>query len=900
MYLLIIALLSVISIGFFWIEWRLSGYFKEVNILKRTYAETKKLEIKNKILQIKDYIQWVQFNPAQPLAKSLATQVGKLKFPGLNSGATARKSPDRLLKALKESVSHSLVPINLFFDSGKLACAFSPFGTTGNGWSAETGTMVRNGLRNENSSGKFILTLYKPAGKIDSTLEAVAYFDHTTLPGYIIASVLTSEYFDRVLREYILDTVSRSRYPLNENVFINSFDGKALVTNGQYKRPPVDILLTGDLKWMEIFRVQQSSAKHQAGIYYSYPWKKLPTGNISLKTSYFSYYPQWKWIIGTGFHEDDVNSEIELNRRALYADMRRDLINISLYLVLSSFLCYLFVLFFSKRLTKNIKLFTDFFEKAETENILIDESLLHYSEFTRIAAKANHMIMERQRTETALLKSEEKFSKAFRNSPDAIIITEFSGNIFEVNESMERISGYSREELIGKSIIDICLWTNSSDRGHYLELLQEHGRVQNIEFSFRKKSGELITGLISGEIIEFGGCRYILSVIRDITAYKNMEQALLGLEHRFRETLENVNLISILLDLTGKITFCNSYLLELTGYTSEEVLGKNWFRLFIPDSHPEVEKIFVDNLQASRIIPFNENEILTKNGETRIIHFSNTLLRDAKGNVIGTTSIGEDITERIKAADEILKLNFELESRVKERTHQLESINKELESFSYSISHDLRAPLRAIYGFSQILASRHRPTLNDEGRQYMDYIVEASIRMETLINDLLQYSRLGRKGVVLHPVSIKSVIDEIAGIFKQRLDDINACFHPDNDLPEISGDETLLRQIFINLIDNAIAYRRMDVPLKIDIRCRQDGNFHIIEMTDNGIGIPKEHWEKIFNVFQRLHSDEKYSGTGIGLATVKKAVNLLGGSIWVESVVGEGSTFFIKLPSCQI
>ncbi len=236
------------------------------------------------------------------------------------------------------------------------------------------------------------------------------------------------------------------------------------------------------------------------------------------------------------------------------------------------------------------------------------------------------------------------------------------------------------------------------------------------------------------------------------------------------------------------------------------------------------------------------------------------------------------------------KMNRELENRA----HQLTAINKELESFSYSISHDLRAPLRAIFGFSQILARRHRSSLNDEGQQYMDYIVQASVRMEQLINDLLNYSRLGRKSVEMRPVDLNNIVKNIHVEFRQKLDETGAQLISDTDLPVISGDESLVHQIFINLIENAITYRRTEVPLEIKISCDKNDKGYSLKISDNGIGIPREYWTKIFNIFQRLHSEDQYPGTGIGLATVQKAAGMLNGEVSVDSVVGEGSTFIIN------
>lgn len=335
---------------------------------------------------------------------------------------------------------------------------------------------------------------------------------------------------------------------------------------------------------------------------------------------------------------------------------------------------------------------------------------------------------------------------------------------------------------------------------------------------------------------------------------------------------------------------------RITGYDAKEFLNDT--ELIIAITHPDDRESFAQHrytVESKQVPSKAEFKIITREGEIKWIDHVCQPVFDTDGKFMGTRGSNRDITDRKRAEHEIQQLNQTLEERVAQRTEQLEGTNKELESFSYSISHDLRAPLRAISGFSQILSTRHRESLNEQGREYLDYIVEASFRMEQLINDLLEYSRLGRRSLNLRPVQLSEIIDNIYTDFESRLNEIGAKIYVSKELPDIYGEESLLRQIFSNLIENAINYRRKEVPLEIRIDSEKDDRGYVIKISDNGIGIPAEYYDKIFNVFQRLHNDDEYPGTGIGLSTVRKALGMMNGTIRVESTVGEGSTFIINL-----
>lgn len=251
-----------------------------------------------------------------------------------------------------------------------------------------------------------------------------------------------------------------------------------------------------------------------------------------------------------------------------------------------------------------------------------------------------------------------------------------------------------------------------------------------------------------------------------------------------------------------------------------------------------------------------------------------------------------EIKRRTAVESELRHLNQDLE----QRSAQLEAANKELESFGYAVSHDLRAPLRAIHGFSEILTRHYRDQLNDKGRHFLDNIITAATDMNALIDELLSYSRLGYNTVKLQVVDMNLLMAQIASNFEIRVSEIGADLVVPSELPKLLSDWTLLNQILSNLIDNAYTYRRTGVKLRIDVSVRETSNQWIICVADNGIGIASDQLERIFLVFQRLHNVDEYPGTGIGLALVRKAAKVLGGDASVESEVGRGSTFYVRLP----
>jgi signal transduction histidine kinase len=258
-----------------------------------------------------------------------------------------------------------------------------------------------------------------------------------------------------------------------------------------------------------------------------------------------------------------------------------------------------------------------------------------------------------------------------------------------------------------------------------------------------------------------------------------------------------------------------------------------------------------------------------------------------KGNI--TT---ENLHRAIQNAIERVYMLRTLEAQRRD----LEQKNQELQAFAYALAHDLRAPLRAISGFAQIVKQDYQPSLDENGQHYVDNIVKACSQMDRLIDDLLSYTRIEHGTVLRQPVNLYSLVMQIVDSLSERVTATGASITVPTNLPVVQGDKTLLSQIFINLLDNALIYHLPDEPPQVTVTCTSTAQVNLICVTDKGIGISPKHYDRIFNTFQRLHSNEEYAGTGIGLAIVKKSAELMGGQVWVESTPGQGSTFFVKLP----
>ncbi|NOY05910.1 MAG: PAS domain S-box protein [Chlorobi bacterium] len=432
-----------------------------------------------------------------------------------------------------------------------------------------------------------------------------------------------------------------------------------------------------------------------------------------------------------------------------------------------------------------------------------------------------------------------------------------------------------------------------------------------MEYRFRRKDGEVIwiSDVKSFEFDPEGEVSHVNGIIRDVSRYKMVELQLRDSEEHFRMMFESSPDGLAIFDLPITRFMCNHQFSQMFGYEQHELQDSPWQKLMrVPDNavHGRMDRLMREgNIDFNAILFTKLGKVLYCNVRCSRFHTSHgprycAVVRDMTDRRTLEFQLQQYSQKLEKLVEErtqeLTYYSEKLEQLVSERTAKLEAMNKELEQFAYTISHDLRAPLIAIEGFTELLKDELADALTDESAEWMNIIVNSVQRMNHLISDVLELARIGRVVGEKVEVNLNQVIDSIKQEFQIRMEERHVTISVPEPLPVIKTDLQRMRQVFQNLISNAIKYNNKEnIEVAITAEKRDDNMVEIV-VRDNGIGIPEASQKEIFLLFRRLQTGDEEDSTGAGLAIVKKIINSLGGEIWVESTVGEGSAFHFTLP----
>jgi PAS domain S-box-containing protein len=387
------------------------------------------------------------------------------------------------------------------------------------------------------------------------------------------------------------------------------------------------------------------------------------------------------------------------------------------------------------------------------------------------------------------------------------------------------------------------------------------------------------------------GAPLIMEIGVDVTAHKQAQKALQSASRYSRSLLEASLDPLVTISSEGKITDVNEAASKVTGVPREQLIGTDFSDYF---TEPERAREGYQQVFAQGLVKDYPLTIRQRDGRLTDVLYNATVYRNEGGQVQGVFAAARDITERKRAEGELARYRAHLEELVLQRTEDLGRSNRDLEQFAYVASHDLQEPLRAVAGFVSLLRQRYQGRLDEKADTYIDAAIDGATRMQTLIGDLLSYSRVGTKGRALEPTGARASLNDALTNLRASLEESGAVLHVEP-LPSVRADGVQLTQLYQNLIANAVKFRS-DQPPEIGVGARREQEAWLFWVRDNGIGIDPQYAERIFLIFQRLHTRTKYPGTGIGLAICKRIVERHGGRIWVESQPGQGATFYFTLP----
>jgi len=490
---------------------------------------------------------------------------------------------------------------------------------------------------------------------------------------------------------------------------------------------------------------------------------------------------------------------------------------------------------------------------------------------------------ERKLAEEAQVASEIRYRRLFETAQDGILILDAdTGQIVEVNPFLINMLGFSRDQFLGKKLWEIGLFKDIVANKDNFEELQRKEYIRYEDMPIETADGQRIAVEFLSNVYTVNNKKVIQCNIRDNTERKRAEEAQVASEIRYRRLFETAQDGILILDAdTGQIVEVNPFLIEMLGFSRDQFLGKKIWEIGLFRDIVANKENF-EELQRKEYVRYEDMPLETADGRRIAVEFLSNVYTVNNKKVIQCNI--RNITERKKLEEDLVV-----------KAAELARSNIELQQFAYIASHDLQEPLRAISGFTELLVKRYHGKIDEKADTYIDFITEGTTRMQQMIQDLLAYSRVQTQVhefvLIDSNVSLDLALSDLQVAIKEH----NAIITSDP-LPSIFADREQITKMFQNLVGNAIKFNQPGVVPKVHISAKQDENNWIFSVSDNGIGISQEYADRIFKIFQRLHTRDEYPGTGIGLAICKRIAEQHGGTIWIESVPGSGSTFYFTIP----
>jgi PAS domain S-box-containing protein len=478
---------------------------------------------------------------------------------------------------------------------------------------------------------------------------------------------------------------------------------------------------------------------------------------------------------------------------------------------------------------------------------------------------------------------------------DAVIFRGLDGRILFWNRGAKDLYGWSADEAKGR-ISHELLQTVFPEPQQRIMATIEQMREWEGELRHIARDGKALVATSRWSLLrdERGKPTAVLEINRDITERKQAEESLKSASFYTRSLIEASLDPLVTISREGKITDVNQATEKITGLARHQLIGSDFCSYF---SDPEEARKGYERVFAQGSVRDYPLAVRHTTGRLTSVLYNATIFRNDAGEVEGVFAAARDITERLRAEKKIRKLNEELEQRVAARTEDLRGLNKELEAFNYAVAHDLRAPLRHIHGFAQMLSEEADRVLSDSCKHHLKTILDSVEQMGQLLEELLRLSRLGRQELCMQVCDLKTLLEEVLTSLKSDIKDREVEWRI-ADLPLVECDPALFRQVLVNLLSNALKFTRPRHPAIIEIGQSAIDGEPVIFIRDNGVGFSMKYADKLFGVFQRLHRQHDFEGTGVGLAIVQRIMNRHGGRVWAEGELDKGATFYLTLRTC--